>query len=84
MYTEYDTTSRDAAKIPGPLHGGFPGGSDDIYSTIDMSAYWAPKDTRDHIVAVSVCCAGASWGNAVQQIRMLTLDGRELGQPSSR
>lgn len=80
-YTEWDTTIDCAPKIPGPLHGGFPVGG--IDSTFNMSAYWAPRDVRDRIVAVSVCCAGTSWGNAVQQIRLLTVDGRVLGPASS-
>lgn len=80
-YTGCDTTSGNTARIHGPLHGSLPGGN---ASTFDMSAYWASKDVRDRIVAVSVCCAGASWGNAVQRIRLLTMDGRELGSPSSR
>lgn len=66
--------------VPGPLHGGFPGGDD---GTIDLRAYWAPRDSGDVITAVSTCCAGSSWGNAAQRILLRTADGREIGPRST-
>ncbi len=66
--------------VPGPLHGGFPGGGN---GTIDLRAYSAPRDSGDVIIAVSTCCAGASWGNAPQRILLRTADGREIGPRSS-